>query len=314
MNLTLADSPVMPFRLDFTAWALRRNAANIVDRWDGHAYRRVLVLEGKPAEMTVQQDSSPGSPRLQIQVVGDVPAQKAEPAILASLAQLLGTRIDLGGFYRLADAQPRLKLLAQRFHGLKPPRFLTLFEGLVNGIACQQITLTLGIRLLNRLAENYGPSLEGHAGKVYAFPRPRDLASLEPEALRKLGFSLQKSSAIIELARNIVEKRLDLSELESLSDAEALAQLQALRGVGRWTAEYVLLRGMGRLQIFPGDDVGARNHLREWLELHELAKYQTVMQVVEPWKPYAGLVYFHLLLKRLGEAGYLSLENSRRPI
>ncbi len=314
MDFTLADTPVVPFRLDFTAWALRRNAANIVDRWDGHTYRRVLVLEGKPTEIAVRQDGSAEAPHLQIQVVGDVSARQAGPAILAAVKQLLGTHIDLGGFYRLAGSHPRLKLLARRFRGLKPPRFLTPFEALVNAIACQQITLSLGIRLLNRLAENYSLSLEGGAGKVYAFPRPRDLASLEPDALRNLGFSRQKATAIIELAQDIVEQRLDLSELVSMSDDEALAHLQALLGVGRWTAEYVLLRGMGRLQIFPGDDVGARKHLRDWLEMPELANYQAVRQVIDAWQPYGGLTYFHLLLKRLDEAGYLSPEKTKESI
>ncbi len=150
------------------------------------------------------------------------------------------------------------------------------------------------------------PSLESPSGKVYGFPRPQDLAPLEPEALRKLGFSRQKSTAIIELARDIVEKRLDLNELETLNDEQASAYLQNLRGVGRWTAEYVLLRGLGRLEVFPGDDVGARNHLKDWLGLAVLNDYQGVKCALKPWESYSGMVYFCLLLKRLEEGGFLS--------
>jgi hypothetical protein len=75
--------------------------------------------------------------------------------------------------------------------------------------------------------------------------------------------------------------------------------------VGRWTAEYVLLRGLGRLHVFPGDDVGARNNLRRWLSMGESLDYVGVSHVLTRWKAYSGLIYFHLLLGRLAEGGYL---------
>jgi DNA-3-methyladenine glycosylase II len=199
--------------------------------------------------------------------------------------------------------------LARRFRGLKPPRFLTVFEALVNGIACQQITLTQGIRLLNRLAERCGPSIAVGDAPAPAFPRPEDLAGLEPEALRKLGFSGQKARALIELSGAAAAGRLDLERLASLDDAAAVAELCRLRGVGRWTAEYVLLRGLGRVHLFPGDDVGARNNLQRWLGLSGPLNYEGVRQAVTRWQPYAGLLYFHLLMDRLAEAGYVHIQS-----
>ena len=76
-------------------------------------------------------------------------------------------------------------------------------------------------------------------------------------------------------------------------------RLLELRGVGRWTAEYVLLRGLGRLHIFPGDDVGAQKRLARWLGRPGPMDYADVCRAVERWQPYAGLVYFHLLLDGL---------------
>jgi len=80
------------------------------------------------------------------------------------------------------------------------------------------------------------------------------------------------------------------------------------RGVGRWTAEYVLLRGLRRLDVYPGDDVGARNNLQRWLNLKKPLDYQSVRRVLGKWQPYAAFIYFHLLLDRLTEAGHLSSE------
>jgi DNA-3-methyladenine glycosylase II len=222
---------------------------------------------------------------------------------MAALVRLLGLDRSLAAFHRAADGDPVLGPLARDFHGLKPPRFATLFEALVNGFACQQVSLTLGILLLNRLAETYGSGVDQPDGRGYAFPCPDDLAGCAPDQLRALGFSRQKALAIIELARALAGQRLDLDALESLDDATAMERLQRLRGVGRWTAEYVLLRGLGRLHVFPGDDIGARNNLQRWLGLLEPLDYDGVRRTLERWAPYQGLIYLHLLLKNLERAG-----------
>ena len=209
--ITFSLEPVAPFRLDLTAWALRRRAQNIIDRWDGSTYRRVLVVQKLP----------------------------------------------------------------------------------------------VGILVLNRLASAFGPSVPKQGQHAHAFPSPENLSTLDPEALRPLGFSLQKARAVIELASSIAEKHLDLGELENLENEAAVNKLRKLRGVGRWSAEYALLRGLGRLDVFPADDVGARNRLRDWLDLPGPLDYERVRHAMARWKTYSGLIYFHLLLKGLSEAGFL---------
>ena len=177
-----------------------------------------------------------------------------------------------------------------------------MFEALVNGIACQQLSLTVGIVLLDRLAARCGlASASGH----HAFPRPRDVARLAPGQIHALGFTRAKARALVELAR-AAESELDLEALAALPDDAAVEQLEALRGVGRWTAEYVLLRGLGRLATFPGDDIGARGSLARWMKLAEPLDYDGVRRLVRRWRPYGGFLYFHLLLQSLAEAGRLA--------
>ena len=229
-----------------------------------------------------------------------------------ALERLHGHRINLAPFYDLASSDPALGLLVQRFRGMKPPRFPSVFEGVVNGFACQQLTLTVGIHLLNRLTENHGLTIGADGGSNHAFPRPEDLANLGLETLRPLGFSRQKGRAMIELAKIGADGHANLEGLAALPDPEALARLSQLRGVGRWTAEYVLLRTLGRLNVFPGDDVGASNNLQRWLGLEQHLDYAAVGRVLARWQPYPGLVYFHLLLERLTEAGHL--QTSTRPV
>jgi DNA-3-methyladenine glycosylase II len=301
---TFSLEPAPPFRLDLTVWALRRRPDNKVDDWDGETYRRALALDGKVVEIAVAQTGSPYAPRLEVMTSGAQFSPGMKSAVTEALDRLLGLKIDLSGFYRLAADDRRLGPLAERFRGLKPPRFPTVFEALANGIACQQVTLTLGIRLLDRLAENYGAAIAG--SHLHAFPQAPGLAGLEPERLRKLKFSRQKARALIGLSEAVDEGALNLEGLALLDDDAAAARLLQLWGVGRWTAEYTLLRGLGRLHVFPGDDVGARNNLRRWLRLKKPLDYEGARHALIQWRPYAGLIYFHLLLDSLAEGGMIT--------
>ena len=94
--------------------------------------------------------------------------------------------------------------------GLKPPRFPTVFEALVNGVACQQLSLAVGMHLLNRLAADRGRAVSGSPDGPRAFPEPEELASLQPDELKRHGFSFTKARTIIETARAILAGDLDL--------------------------------------------------------------------------------------------------------
>jgi DNA-3-methyladenine glycosylase II len=122
----------------------------------------------------------------------------------------------------------------------------------------------------------------------------------------RLGFSRAKAHSIVELAAGIGSGTFTQSAIEKRDDREAVQALMRLRGVGRWTAEYALLRGLGRLHIFPGEDVGARNNLGRSLDRGQPLDYAGVQAAVHRWQPYAGLVYFHLLLANLAEHGALT--------
>lgn len=302
--ITFSLRPIPPFRLDLTVWTLRRRAGNLIDRWDGRTYRRVLALDGRPVEAAVVQSGSSKSPRLQVTLTGRQITPGLKTAAMQSLERLLGLRINLWEFYRRAGNDAKLDPLVERFRGAKPPRFPTVFETLANAIACQQMSLFLGILLLSRMTEKFGLATDAPE-PMHAFPRPEELAGLKPMDFRRLGFSRAKGESLIALARACVAGRIDLEALDGLSNEAVVERLLELKGVGRWSAEYALLRGLGRLNVYPGDDVGARNNLHRWLKLRKPLDYDGVGRVTARWQPYAGLVYFHMLLERLDAAGLL---------
>ena len=318
MNLSSADSsspgsepiasheqmrikPLAPFRLDLTVWGLRRRPENRIDRWDDSAYRRVLLLGDQTVPLSVTQSGQLDAPQLAVTFGSAVPRDLASEA----LDRLLGLSADLSGFAEIAAPDPLLGPIAERMRGLKPPRFPTIFEALVNAVACQQLSLAVGIQLLNRLTESHGRVASGAPDGPRAFPGPEQLASMPPDALRGHGFSSSKARTIVEIARAVVDGDLDLEALERLDDAAAIEHLTRLHGIGRWSAEYVLLRGLGRLNVFPGDDVGAHNKLSRLFQIDTPLDYDAVRGLVARWDPYGGLVYFHLLLDSLSTAGLI---------
>ncbi len=250
-SATFSIEPAAPFRLDLTAWVLRRRPDNIIDRWDGSTYRRVLVIEGQPVGTAISQTGPPERPIIQVTVSGDILPPDTETLVASVLTRMLGIGADLGDFYRLTTRDPQLDVLARRFRGVKPPRFPTLFEALVNAIACQQLSLLVGILLLDRLAESYGPSLTRRNEVAYAFPGPESLAGPDPKSLQTLGFSHNKALLLLNWLRPSLESGLISMNCES-RQLRRSGSFANLYGVGRWTAEYVLLRGAWPAPCFPG--------------------------------------------------------------
>jgi DNA-3-methyladenine glycosylase II len=147
----------------------------------------------------------------------------------------------------------------------------------------------VGIQLLKRLAADRGRATPDGPDGPRAFPDPEELASRTQTTSTATAISSTKARTIIAIAQAVVADRLDLEGLQRLEDGAAIERLTSLRGIGRWTAEYVLLRGLGRLHVFPGDDVGAHNKLRRLFGIDTPLDYDAVHRLVERWHPYAGV-------------------------
>jgi DNA-3-methyladenine glycosylase II len=302
-QLTFRLKPVPPFRLDLTAWAIRRRPHNTIDHFDGEAYRRVVVLDGQPAAISVRQIAPPKSPEIEVVATGPGASKKSRAAIEAIVDRILGLSIELRDFYRLAREDAALGPLVDRLNGMKPVRFPTNFEAFTNAVACQLVSLTAGMHVVNRIAEKYGRTCDVDGMRLHACAEALDIARAEVEDLRALGLSRPKARYLIGLAQIASTSDPDFESMASLDDAQAIAALSKFSGVGRWTAEYVLLRGLGRFHIFPGDDVGGRNGLQNYLGLSEKFDYHGVREALERWRAWGGFIYFHLLVNALADKG-----------
>jgi DNA-3-methyladenine glycosylase II len=303
-ELTFTLQPRPPFRLDLTVWALRRRAHNVVDRYEDGIWRRVLVIGKSPVDVTLRQTRRGERPQIEVRISAARP-QMVKAEVAAIVTRMLGLDRDLSDFYRLARGDAHLNDLAERLRGMKPVRYATVFEAFANAVACQLVSLSAGMHVLNRIAEAFG--LPGETAQARSFPPASAIARSNPDALRALGLSRQKGEYLIGLARLAIDpKDRDFASIDQLADDDAVTRLSKIRGVGRWTAEYVMLRGFGRINIFPGDDVGGRNKLFEWLGVGDAPTYDGVGRMLERWHPYGGLIYLHLIVNAVADGGHVA--------
>jgi DNA-3-methyladenine glycosylase II len=301
-ELTFTLAPRPPFRLDLTVWALRRRAHNVVDRFDDGVWQRVLVIGKTPVALAVRQIRIGARPEIEVRIKAARP-RSVKADVAALVVKMLGLDLDLSDFYTLARGDARLHELTNRLRGMKPVRYATVFEAFANAVACQLVSLSAGMHVLNRIAEEFGVRM----GAMRSFPAVGAVAQSNPDAMRALGLSRQKGEYLIGLARLALDRSdPDFASIARLDNVEAIARLSTIRGVGRWTAEYVMLRGFGRIDIFPGDDVGARNKLFQWFGHSSQPTYDSVGTMLKRWHPYAGLIYLHLVVNAVANTGRIA--------
>jgi DNA-3-methyladenine glycosylase II len=219
----------------------------------------------------------------------------AAPAVdrigLRELAKwLISADLDLRAFYRLAAEHPVLGAAIEALHGLKPLRPASLFEMLVIAITEQQLSLAAAFRIRSRLVSRFG----GPIADLWLFPEPEALAEAQLIDLRACGLSERKAEYIRSLARHVVDGDLRLDNLKQQSDAEVRENLLRYRGFGEWSIQYILVRGLGRPDALPSDDVGLRRVLGMYFASGQRLSAQQLEESLSPFRRFRGLAAFYL--------------------
>jgi DNA-3-methyladenine glycosylase II len=254
-----------PFDFAATARFLRFSEAELVDTFTSGRYRRALHFGERLFLLTVESQKTGARPAVEVALA---PEQFATPEILDEAARVVRAMFslehDLEGWRAHLTHDPLMRKLEAEHRGLRLPRWPTLFEALVTSILLQQIATTVAITFRRRVVERFGEQLEVDGqievdGQTYfAFPRAERLAEASVEELRALGLSNAKATCIIEVARACASGELNSTALASEDNETVVARLSALRGIGRWTAEWVLMLHFGRTDVFAAADLFLR--------------------------------------------------------
>ena len=299
MTLAVAryELPVAePYRLDLTASVLRRLSTNGVDVLapDG-AYRRALQVAGDPLLVRVTSEK-PGA--LTVTLEG---ARRGHPVALQTVRRMLGADVTLKEFARAAARIPWLRPLARRMRGVKPPRYPTLWEACVNAIVFQQVSIHAASAILQRYVVALGSPFELLEGvTLHAFPDAEVTLRAGDDELRAVGLSANKIATLRRVGEALGSGTLDERMLEERTSSEAAAKLTSIKGIGPWTATVILLRGLGRLDVFPMNDSGVAGGVA--FAGGSLPELESVLDELGSQR---GMLYYHLLLARLEARGEL---------
>ena len=254
--------PTPPFDFGLTAENqpyFRKGAAADAGNGKGGVYQRLLDLGDSLALATARPAGTVARPAVAVEIAGEGLTAAAGDLAQAQMARLLGVAQDLTPFYRMAAADPTMAGLVARFYGMHLPRTVSVFEALAQAILGQQLAASVARVIRALLIETYGMRGRFDGQEYYAFPRPEALAEASIADLRRLKLSQRKAEYLQGIAREELARPGGLdAALESLSDEEVVRDLTALRGVGKWSAEWVLTRALGRDDAFPVGDLALR--------------------------------------------------------
>jgi DNA-3-methyladenine glycosylase II len=269
----------------------RRFGDDLLDRWDGATLTRTLRVTSKITPYAATNVGSVEAPALLVQMPSSQDTEAVETAIRATFLP------PPASYPALLLADPVIAALDARFPGLRTVRQFDLFAALIRCVSAQQVNLRWATTTRRRLAEACGDrhTLESHA--IYSLS-PARVARANVADLRALQFTTRKAEYIIAIAEAIASRTLDLPTLAALSDDEVIARLTAIRGVGRWTAEWILARTLGRPAVVAGD-LGVRKAIgRYYLDLPPkapLPSEEETRRAVAHWGESANLAQTLLL-------------------
>lgn len=231
-----------------------------------------------------------------------LPAGKVSDQILEKASnyviQWFDLKRNLYPFYHLLDERESLSFIDQ-YYGLRLMGIPDLFEALCWCIIGQQINLTFAYRLKRRLVERYGTSITYDSSQYYYFPEPDVLANLTIEELREKQFSRRKAEYIIGIAKQFAEGKLSKSFIVNLPNKQQqLKRLMKIRGVGEWTANYVLMKSLKQMDCITYGDTGLQSAVSSLLNLKRKPTRKEIEDFFEPftgWESYLNIYLWRTL-------------------
>jgi DNA-3-methyladenine glycosylase II len=292
------------FNVEWMLNHIRTSSYGIPYRFVGQrVLRRPLRLGGAPvvAEFDLSQA---GTMRLRLVPLrghagGPRKKKAAFPKELTKQALFLwGLDDDAEDLHASMASDRDMAPLLERFGELRIVRAPDLYEALLVAVIGQQVSVRAAQSVRRRLMQNLGTrvTVDNASGQEdhYLYPTARQLIKAGEFGLREQGLSRQKSKYLLEIARRAAAGELDREAFAPLSDEDALRRLCEIKGVGRWTAEIVLMRGLGRNDVFAAGDLGLQVAVHELRGMRKRPTEKALRKIAERWKGWRSYAAFYL--------------------
>lgn len=304
-----------PFHLEATVRVLQRRPSNAVEIWEEGRWLHAFVAAEGLALAAVEDRGSVDAPDVRLSILAGASSPDVRRRLQQTVRTMLGLDVDPAALHAAASRVPRLRPAARALRGMRPPRFGGLFDIFMNVVPFQQLSLDAGIAIVRRLVARFGDHVLFDGRRFAALPTAASVAAARLPALLACGLSRSKAESLRALARAIDRGELAEEAIAKLDTRDALAMLTQLPGIGPWSAALVMLRGFGRLEVFPPGDSGAMRGLNALLSLRAPGELD---RVVERFGELRGYLYLcglgaSLLAKGLIRAAPESPAAARAP-
>ena len=269
------------YPLGYLRRALSRDVHSVNERLVGDDYVGAVLVESGPALLSLKISTE--LVRAEISAGTGLEAHTL-------VVGLLGLDQDAAAFSRLAKKIGVARLVADRTE-LRISQTPSVFDGVLWSIIGQQINFPFACLLKRRLVERAGTPL---ANGLYAPPTPGAVAALEPADLLPLQFSRQKAGYVIAIARLVASGQLDLEALRTMSATRAERTLLAIRGLGPWSVNYLMMRSLGFADCVPYGDTSVTSSLQSLFKLDERPDIDATRRLMSVFSPYRSLATTHL--------------------
>lgn len=221
--------------------------------------------------------------------------QNTEKEIIAYVRDWFDLEMDVSPFYKMAKADRFLKKPVTQFYGLRNIAIPDLFEALVWAILGQQINLQYAYTLKNRFIRNFGKSMKHNGETYWLFPSAQVIASLDIDELLQLGMTRRKSEYIYHIAELMTDNYLSKEKLLMISNLDiAVKELTSIRGIGSWTANYVLMRCLRFRSAFPISDTVLHNAIKFAGSFKQKPSLNEIKCWASSWSGYEAYATFYL--------------------
>jgi DNA-3-methyladenine glycosylase II len=202
---------------------------------------------------------------------------------------------NLAPFYSMSKQDAILSTVVDRLYGLRNMGIPDLFEALCWGIIGQQINLAFAYKLKRRFVESFGKQVISDGISCWLFPTPGTIAALSVADITPLQMTSKKSEYLIGVAKLIVEGDISKEQLLAADSFKAAEKkLVSIRGIGPWTANYVLMRCLRYPSAFPIDDVGLHNAIKSVLEMQQKPTVAHIRELSVGWANWEAYATFYL--------------------
>lgn len=292
---TLTLEPRPPYDFDLTMeYLISFQGGARVDLFEDGRYQRLFDLNGKLLLAQVRSTGAVERPRLEVTVQGHQLADEDVAAVVKTVEWIVGGDAPLDDFYATVAKDPVIGPVVERLYGLHPTRTATVFEALVQAVSAQQIASAVARIIRTLLLENYSPTLSLNGRTYYAFPGPAALLAKGVPGLRGMKFSNRKAEYILDVAAAMENGTLDMEGLRNLPDDQVAEKLLALRGVGRWTVQWLLMRALGRLDAFPSGDLALQRVISRFYFQGRKLTEDELEEFSQGWSPWRSLFTTYL--------------------